>query len=72
MGELAAGNTSSRWGIAPALGPCPYSPERVEGEFCEVRHDGVLGSLGLQGYRKSRSRQSGRGPAGLRSTPWYT
>ena len=24
--------------------PCPYSPECVEYEFCELRHNGVLGS----------------------------
>src|SRR5918995_309289 len=36
---------------------------------CELRHNGVLGRLGLRGYRKSRLSQSGRDPAGLHSSP---
>ena len=28
--------------------------------------------LGLRGYRKSRLKQSGRGPSGFRLSPWHT
>jgi hypothetical protein len=61
-------------GILGGPGPyfCLYSPECVEGEFSELRLAGVLGSWGVRGYRKSRCRKSGRGPAGLRPSPWYT
>ena len=40
----------------------------------EPRIDGVLRSLGLRGYRKSRVRQSGRGPSlvGLRPLNWLS
>src|SRR5215211_959661 len=36
----------SRAGLCSSVGPpyCPYSPKCVEGEFCELRHHGVLGS----------------------------
>jgi hypothetical protein len=56
------------------LGPALYSAECVEVEFCELRLAGVLGSLGLRGYRKSRVRQSGRGPsfAGLWPLSWLS
>ena len=33
------------WDVMPGRPYCPYSPECVEGPFCELRDDGVLGSL---------------------------
>ena len=36
MGELAAANASPRSGTDQAADPDPYSPECLEGEFCEL------------------------------------
>jgi hypothetical protein len=44
------------WG-ALAHGLEPYSPECVELEFCELRHNGVLGSSGS--YRGALQRKEG-------------
>jgi hypothetical protein len=33
--------------VAPSLYFCPYSSECVEEEFCELRHNGVLGSSAI-------------------------
>ena len=42
--EGSATVAEGRCVATPALSPCPYSPECVEGEFCELRRLGILRS----------------------------